>query len=203
LNIGVNNVGASWLQSQSNTSAIAYEMSLNPLGGNVGVGQINPSEKLEVNGSVKATASTDAYKGYIKQSVICVATEKQDGTDYFFIPYNTSATSASAQYYNRMVAAYDGRVKKVYIKNTSGTPSADTVNLKKHVNNTTYATEYSATIANAASAGMSAVYNFANNDFTFNEGDNFGVLYQTVNSIGSGRSMAGVTVNIIVEYNIT
>ena len=154
-------------------------------------------------GSVKATASTDAYKGYIKQSVICIATEKQDSTDYFFIPYNTSATSASAQYYNRMVAAYDGRVKKVYIKNTSGTPSADTVNLKKHVNNTTDATEYSATVANAASAGMSAVYNFANNDFTFSEGDNFGVLYQTVNSGGGGRSMAGVTINIIVEYNIT
>lgn len=169
----------------------------------IGGGPGNVTNNLEVNGFVEATASTDAYKGYIKQSVICIATEKQDSTDYFFIPYNTSATSASAQYYNRMVAAYDGRVKKVYIKNTSGTPSADTVNLKKHVNNTTDATEYSATVANAASAGMSAVYNFANNDFTFSEGDNFGVLYQTVNSGGGGRSMAGVTINIIVEYNIT
>ena len=56
LNVGVNNVGASWLQSQSNTSATAYEMSLNPLGGNVGVGQINPSKKLDVNGSLGCTS---------------------------------------------------------------------------------------------------------------------------------------------------
>ena len=56
LNIGVNNVGASWLQAQSNTSAIAYEMSLNPLGGNVGVGFINPSKKLDVNGSLGCTS---------------------------------------------------------------------------------------------------------------------------------------------------
>ncbi len=171
--------------------------------GNLGIGTTNPGEKLEVDGSVKATASTDAYKGYIKQSIISIAVEKQDGTDYFFISYNTSATSASAQYYNRMVAAYDGRVKKVYIKNTAGNPTADTVNFKKHVNNITNATEYSATVANAGSAGMSAVYNFADSDFTFSEGDNFGVLYQTVNSSGAGRSMASVTVNIIVEYNIT
>jgi hypothetical protein len=56
LNVGVNNVGASWLQAQSNTSSTAYEMSLNPLGGNVGVGQINPSYKLDVNGSLGCTS---------------------------------------------------------------------------------------------------------------------------------------------------
>jgi len=203
LNVGVNNVGASWLQAQSNTSSIAYEMSLNPLGGNVGVGQINPSEKLEVNGSVKATASTDAYKGYIKQSITCIANEKADSANYNLVPYNTLNTVNSDQYYNRMVAAYDGRIKKVYIRNTGGTPTADTVNFKKQVNNTTAATVYSATVANAASAGMSAVYNFADNDFTFNEGDTFGILYQTTNSGGGSRSMAGVAINIIVEYNIT
>ena len=102
-----------------------------------------------------------------------------------------------------MVAAYDGRIKKVYIRNTGGTVSADTVNFKKQVNNTTAATVYSATVANAGSAGMSAVYNFADNDFTFNEGDTFGILYQTVNSVGSARKMAGVAINIIIEYNIT
>ena len=55
LNVGVNNAGASWLQAQSNTSATAYEMSLNPLGGNVGVGFINPSYKLDVNGTGRFT----------------------------------------------------------------------------------------------------------------------------------------------------
>jgi hypothetical protein len=53
LNIGVNNVGTSWLQAQSNTSATAYAMSLNPLGGNVGIGTTSPQAKLDVNGGVR------------------------------------------------------------------------------------------------------------------------------------------------------
>ena len=171
--------------------------------GDFGIGTTSPSEKLEVNGSVKATASTDAYKGYIKQTITSSANEKADNADYNLVPYNTLTTVSSDQSYNRMVAAYDGRIKKVYIRNTSGTPTADTVNFKKQINNTTDTTVYSATVANAASAGMSAVYNFANNDFTFNEGDTFGILYQTTNSGGGARKMAGVAINIIVEYNIT
>ena len=169
----------------------------------VGIGTTTPSEKLEVNGSVKATASTDAYKGYIKQTITSSANEKVDNADYNLVPYNTLTTVNSDQSYNRMVAAYDGRIKKVYIRNTSGTPTADTVNFKKQINNTTAATVYSATVANAASAGMSAVYNFADSDFTFNEGDTFGILYQTTNSGGVARAMAGVAINVIVEYNIT
>ena len=172
--------------------------------GNVGIGTTSPSEKLEVNGSVKATASTDAYKGYIKQTITSSANEKVDNADYNLIPYNTLTTTSSDQSYNRMVAAYDGRIKKVYIKNTGGnTPTSDTVNFKKQVNNTTSSTVYSATVANAGSAGMSAVYNFADNDFTFSEGDTFGILYQTVNTGGGARSMGGVAINIIIEYNIT
>jgi len=51
LNIGVNGAGASWLQSQSNTSAIAYNLLLNPLGGNVGIGATTtPTTKLHVFG---------------------------------------------------------------------------------------------------------------------------------------------------------
>ena len=171
--------------------------------GDVGIGTTSPGEKLEVNGTVKATASTDAYKGYIKQTITSSANEKAENADYNLIPYNTLTTVSSNQSYNRMVAAYDGRIKKVYIRNTSGTPTADTVNFKKQINNTTAATVYSATVANAGSAGMSAVYNFADNDFTFSEGDTFGILYQTVNSGGGARKMAGVAINVIVEYNIT
>ena len=173
--------------------------------GNVGIGTTSPSEKLEVNGTVKATASTDAYKGYIKQTIATIANEKGTATaNYNFIPYNTLTTVNSNQYYNRMTAAYDGRIKKVYIVNTGGvTPDATVVNFKKQVNNVTSSTVYSATVANAGSAGMSAYYDFADNDFTFNEGDIFGILYQTTDSGGGARKMAGVAINIIVEYNIT
>lgn len=203
LNIGVNNVGTSWLQAQSNTSATSYEMSLNPLGGDVGVGTISPSEKLEVNGSVKATASTDAYKGYIKQAIFAGANEKSTTSDYNLIPYNTLTTTTSNQSYNRMVAAYNGRIKKVYIKNTGGnTPDATAVNLKKQVNNVTSSTVYSATVTGSG-ANMSAYYDFANNDFTFNAGDSFGILYQTTDSGSGARTMGGVAINIIIEYNIT
>ena len=63
LNVGVNNVGASWLQAQSNTSSTAYEMSLNPLGGNVGVGLINPGFKLDVNGEIHSSTYVSATSG--------------------------------------------------------------------------------------------------------------------------------------------
>jgi hypothetical protein len=178
-------------------------MSLNPLGGDVGVGTISPSEKLEVNGSVKATASTDAYKGYIKQSIFSSAIEKSSTSNYNLIPYNTLTTTTSDQNYNRMVAAYDGRIKKVYIRNTGGnTPDATVVNIKRQVNNVTSSTVYSATVTGSG-VDMSAVYNFADNDFTFSEGDSFGILYQTTDSGNGARTMGGVAINIIIEYNIT
>ncbi len=56
LQIGVLNSNKSWLQSQGVTNANAYELLLNPLGGNVGVGTQNPSEALEVNGNIKSDA---------------------------------------------------------------------------------------------------------------------------------------------------
>ena len=49
LNIGVQSSGTSWLQSQSNSSSVAYDLSLNPLGGNVGIGTDIPNAKLDVN----------------------------------------------------------------------------------------------------------------------------------------------------------
>ena len=171
--------------------------------GNLGIGTTSPGEKLEVAGSVKATASTDAYKGYIKQSIACGAAEKSATANYNLIPYNTLSTTTSNQYYNRMVAAYDGRIKKVYIRDTGGnTPTASVVNIKKQVNDATSSTVYSTTVTGSG-AGMSAVRDFADNDFTFSAGDSFGILYQTTDSGGGAQTMGGVAINIIIEYNIT
>ena len=173
--------------------------------GDLGIGVTNPSEKLEVNGAVKATASTDAYKGYIKQNVISYAGEKQENSDYRFTSYNTTATVTSAQAYNRIVAAYSGRVKKVYIRHGGGsTPTATAVNFKKHTNGTTSSTVYSATVASGATANMSAYYEFADSDFTFNAGDLVGLLYQTTDAFGTAsKTMGAVAVTITLEYNIT
>jgi hypothetical protein len=172
--------------------------------GDVGIGTTSPGEKLEVNGSVKATASTDAYKGYIKQNVISYAAEKQENANYYFTSYNTTATVTSAQAYNRIVAAYSGRVKKVYIRYGGGsTPTATAVNFKKNVNNVTSVTVYSATVANTASTNMTAYYEFADSDFTFNAGDLIGLLYQTTDAFGTSKTMGAVAVTITLEYNIT
>ena len=56
LQLGVLNSNKSWLQSQGITNASAYDLLLNPLGGNVGVGTQNPSEALEVDGNIKSSA---------------------------------------------------------------------------------------------------------------------------------------------------
>jgi hypothetical protein len=166
-------------------------------------GYVNGS--LEVNDYVEANAATDAYKGYIKQTIAAIANEKSATASYNLIPYNTLTTVTTNQYYNRMVAAYDGRVKKVYIRNTGGlTPTATNVNFKKQVNNTTSSTVYAGIVANSASSGMSAYYDFANSDFTFSAGDTFAILYQTTDGFGTAsRQMGGVAITIILEYNIT
>lgn len=169
--------------------------------GNVGIGNPSPSEKLEVNGSIKASAATDAYKGYIKNTITCTPLMKTANTSYNYLPYNSTIFSSTADYFNRMVAAYDGRVKKIILRHISGTtPTATGMKFKKEINGTVIATEYTATVTGGASTSFTAIYNFANSDFTFSEGDSIGILAQT--SGGTGN-IGGASAQIIVEYNIT
>jgi hypothetical protein len=173
--------------------------------GNVGIGTPSPGAKLEVNGTVKATATTDAYKGYLKQTVATIAVEKLESTNYYYIPYNSTSTATTAEYYNRMTAAYDGRIKKVYLRHSGGsTPTATGVNFKKEINGTLSGTVYAATVANSATTSMTAYRDFGNSDFTFSAGDLIGILYQTTDAFGTAsKTMGGIAITIIIEYNIT
>ncbi len=50
-----------WLQSRNQTSyATNYSLALNPNGGNVGIGLVAPTEKLDVNGNVKVSGNITA-----------------------------------------------------------------------------------------------------------------------------------------------
>ena len=91
LNIGVNNVGTSWLQAQSNTSATAYAMSLNPLGGDVGIGTTTPSGKLEV----KQAQNNGDTGAFTNTHVKLTSTTATDNTGFVGI---TAATSTSDNY---------------------------------------------------------------------------------------------------------
>ena len=173
-------------------------------GGNVGIGATSPGEKLEVNGTVKATAATDAYKGYIKSVVNSTPLMKSANTNYNYLPFNTTIFGTTADYYNRITVPYNGRIKKItlrHIPDSNGTvPTATGLKFKFEKNGSVISTEYTATVTGGASANFLATYNFGNSDFTFTQGDYIGVLVQT--SGGTGN-IIGASAQIVFEYNIT
>ena len=134
-------------------------------------------------------------------TITCTPLMKSANTSYNYIPYNSTIFSSTPDYFNRMVTPYDGRVKKIILRHISGTtPTATGMKFKKEVNGTVSVTEYTATVTGGASASFTAIYNFANSDFTFSEGDSIGILAQT--SGGTGN-IGGASAQIIVKYNIT
>jgi len=50
--VGLDGSGSGWIQQMRNDSAIAYNLALNPLGGNVGIGTTSPYSKLTVAGDI-------------------------------------------------------------------------------------------------------------------------------------------------------
>ena len=62
--------GHVWHQVQRNDATTAYNMILQPSGGNVGIGTTSPTEKLEVDGNVQAETliATDLNDGYVPYS---------------------------------------------------------------------------------------------------------------------------------------
>jgi hypothetical protein len=57
------NTGSSWLQAMRNNTATAYNILLNPVGGNVGIGTSSPYVKLDVRGGGIGQTTTDFAVG--------------------------------------------------------------------------------------------------------------------------------------------
>ena len=53
---GVSDSGNTWIQAMRNNTATAYDLLLQPSGGNVGIGTSSPGEKLEVSGNIRMSA---------------------------------------------------------------------------------------------------------------------------------------------------
>ena len=148
LNAGVSSSGDAWLQSQSNISSIAYNLLLNPLGGNVAIGTSSTTNdaKLIVVGSdgkhpcIKGndggangfTLLADNYTatesqlnlgvGYSSSSVVLSRSVKpSDISQDVFL-------SSQAQYAAKPVAIVldDDGAFKVFNTNTSATTAVDT-----------------------------------------------------------------------------
>jgi len=168
--------------------------------GNVGVGTTNPSEKLEVDGHIKAV---DGYKGYLPafQHGGFYHSSSSSSNSIYWIPTNYFSETTSSQYYNNWIAPYGGRIKKIVMRYASGTtPTATSVTFRYAVNATTSISQFPATITNGASTNMTATKEFGDTDITFNAGDRVQVGFTTN---GGTRLLYGFSYTVVLEYNIT
>ena len=166
--------------------------------GDLGIGVTNPSEKLDVNGYVKASSG---YKGYLPafQHGGFYHSSSGSSTTIYWIPTNYISETTSSQYYNNWVAPYNGRVKKIVMRYASGTtPTATSVTFRKSINGSFDLNTYPATIANAASTNMTATRVFGSTDIAFNEGDRVRIGFTTN---GGTRLLYGFAYTIVLEYD--
>jgi hypothetical protein len=165
--------------------------------GNVGIGTTSPSEKLEVDGTIKATD----YKGYLTtfQHGGFQHTASTSSTTVYWIPTNNNSEVISSQSYNNWVAPYDGRVKKIVMRWASnGTPTATSVIFRKAINGTTDATLYSATVTSPATTAMIVGRDFLSTDISFQAGDRVQLGFTTDGGTGL---LQGFAYTIVLEYN--
>jgi hypothetical protein len=170
--------------------------------GNVGIGVTSPSEKLEVDGHIKAV---DGYKGYVSyfhNGGFFHNPRSTDGANPLFIPINSTAMSSGDQYYNTWVPLYAGRVRKIILKHISGsTPVATVCTFRKKINGVLSGTTYAGTVTGGGGVGMKVTYDFGTSNFTFNAEDE--VQIGVVTGVATQPRMGGMSCQIWYEYNIT
>lgn len=144
--------------------------------GNVGIGTTSPSEKLEVNGNVKAN-------NYINQRVAWNSGfnhSSNTATSYYFIPVGYIAETPTDTYYNNWIAPYAGRVRKIVLRNTgqSTVPTATTVNFRVSVNGSVV---YEGSTINVTGSGLNiyASETLSDTDAVFSATDRVQVAYRT------------------------
>ncbi len=144
--------------------------------GNFGIGTTSPSEKLEVNGNVKAN-------NYINQRVAWNSGflhNSNNSSSYYFVPVGYVVETTTDTYYNNWIAPYAGRVRKIVLRNIGQgtTPTATTVNFRVSVNGSVVYT--GSTIAVTGSGlNISASETLSDTDAVFSATDRVQVAYRT------------------------
>ena len=164
--------------------------------GDVGIGTTTPSEKLDVNGTVKATD----YKGYLTtfQHGGFQHSQSSSSTTVYWLPTTGNTETTSSQIYNNWVAPYSGRVKKIIMRLIQGLPTATSVTFRKAINGTTSGTTYPATVTGAGTTSMKVERDFSSTDISFQAGDRVQFGFTTD---GNTRLLQGFAYTIVLEYN--